>query len=289
MRRRSGVALVVVLWTVVLLATVTAVASSAARGSAQVAANGRALATARAMAESGIVAATTVIDDSLSALAGDSTRRDAFLSRLEPQQAGALPLVQDTLADGVFAVTVLDVSARLDVNETGADGLATIFRTAMNIDDARRASESIVARVRGEAPSTGSSVSANARDAEAQAMRDSLGAALLGQPPSARFRRPFESLDEVLEALQRSGRVDVRAFAQLAPLLTVDGDGRINQRAASPLVRAAATGTLIDRPGRLLCIARGWQQGSSVTREIQALYDVAEDGLRLVRWRESSR
>ncbi len=289
MRRRSGVALVVVLWTVVLLATVTAVASSAARGSAQVAANGRALATARAMAESGIVAVTAFIDDSLVALASDSTRRDAFLSRLEPQLALPQPLMQDTLADGVLAVTVVDVSARLDVNETSVDGLETVFRTVMATDNARRAAVSVVSRVRGEPPPHGSSVSAQSRDAQARAARDSLGAALLGQASSPRYRRPFESLDELFELLQRSGGVDERAFAELAPLLTVDGDGRINQRAASSLVRAAATGTLIDRPARLLCIARGWEKGSTVTREIQALYEVAEDGLRLVRWRETSK
>ncbi|MEQ1692923.1 MAG: hypothetical protein ABMA00_16660, partial [Gemmatimonas sp.] len=93
-RARTGVALVVVLWTVALLATVTALASTSARTSASIAANLRAQATARSMAESGIVAASALIDDSLRVFAVDDAKRDAFLNRLEPIATGALPLLQ---------------------------------------------------------------------------------------------------------------------------------------------------------------------------------------------------
>jgi hypothetical protein len=75
----------------------------------------------------------------------------------------------------------------------------------------------------------------------------------------------------------------------LADELTVDGDGRVNRRAASPRVRAAATGALIDRPSRLLVISRGWQVGRVLTREIQAVFEVSGSELRLVRWREQDR
>ncbi|MCC6430166.1 MAG: hypothetical protein IT354_04600, partial [Gemmatimonadaceae bacterium] len=124
-RRRRGIALVVVLWTVALLATVTAMASSAARTSAAVASNSRAQAVARAMAESGIVAATSMMDDSLRAYRGDATRRSAYLNRLDRPNAAtpARALVEDSLAEGAFAVAVVDVNARLDVNNAGADGL----------------------------------------------------------------------------------------------------------------------------------------------------------------------
>ncbi|MBL0171421.1 MAG: hypothetical protein IPP90_11925, partial [Gemmatimonadaceae bacterium] len=150
MHARRGVALVVVLWTVALLATVTAVASNAARTSAAITANMRAQITARAMAESGIVAASAWIDDSLRALAGDAARRDAFLSRLEPVVTGARPLLQDTLTGGVFAVTVVDVSARLDVNNAGADGLTRLFATVTSPPTARAMAERIDALVRGD-------------------------------------------------------------------------------------------------------------------------------------------
>ena len=52
---------------------------------------------------------------------------------------------------------------------------------------------------------------------------------------------------------------------------------------------AAATGTLVDRPSRLLVIARGWRRDHVLTREIQAVFDVNGAELRLVRWREQDR
>ncbi len=280
-RRRSGVALVVVLWTVALLATVTALASSAARTSAQVASNERALATARAMGESGIIAAMSMVSDSLAALRTDSARSEAFLGRLE--QLGARgPLLQDTLSEGVFAVTIIDVSARLDVNSAGADGLAALLRTVTDDNEARRLAELVDARVRGVSVLGGA---ASTREAEAKTERDSLGNALLGRTTQVGVRHPFQSLDELLEI----EGFDQRILMAIAPLLTVDGDGRVNRRAAPPLVLAAATGSLVDRPARLLFVSRGWQRGHPLTREIQAVYDVADDGLRFVRWREVSR
>lgn len=276
MHARRGVALVVVLWTVALLATVTAVASNAARTSAAITANMRAQITARAMAESGIVAASAWIDDSLRALAGDAARRDAFLSRLEPVVTGARPLLQDTLTGGVFAVTVVDVSARLDVNNAGADGLTRLFATVTSPPTARAMAERIDALVRGDQ---------SAIEDAARRSRDSLSAVLLGRDVSARQRRPFESLD----ALRDVPGLDLAVLAQVAPYLTVDGDGTINRRAASREVLAAASGSLVDAPTRLLLMARGWQIGHPLSRDIEAVFDVAGDGLRLVRWRERDR
>jgi hypothetical protein len=71
-----------------------------------------------------------------------------------------------------------------------------------------------------------------------------------------------------------------------ATWLTVDGDGKINRRAASREVLAAASGSLVDAPSRLLLIARGWQIGHPLSRQIEAVYEVGESGMRLVRWRE---
>lgn len=270
---RRGVALVVVLWTVALLATVTAAASSASRTSAAIAINLRAQATARSMAESGIVAASAIIDDSLRVLVGDRAKRDAFLGRLEPTMTGALPWLQDTLADGVFAVTVVDVSARLDINNAGADGLARLFSTVTSPTNARAMAERIDAVVLGD--------ESGLRDARMRA-RDSLAAVLLGRDVSPRQRRPFESLDALRDVLG----LDLSVLAQVAPFLTVDGDGTINRRAASREVLASASGSLVDAPTRLLLIARGWQRGHPLSRQIEAVFDVADDGLHLVRWRE---
>jgi type II secretory pathway component PulK len=269
------VALVVVLWTVALLATVTAVASSAARRSAELTVNLRAQAMARAMAESGVLAARALIDDSLRAL-GAGEQRNAFLSRLEPEALGASPLVQDTLGDGIFAVTVVDVSARLDINSASEEGLSRLFATAGSPATAREMAHAIAMRVLGE--------EFTADDAALRA-RDSLTAVLLGREWSPRQRRPFESLDE----LRDLPGADLRMLSQVAPFLTVDGDGRTNRRAAPREVLASAAGSLVDAPTRLLLIARGWQRGQLLTRQIEAVYDVAENGLQLVRWREHDR
>lgn len=277
-RSRRGVALLVVLWTVAVLATVTAVASTAARNSASIAANRRAQATARAMAESGIVAATALVDDTLRALATDSAARDAYLAALEPSVESAAALVQDTLGDGVFAVSVVDVSARLDVNSAGADGLRTLFRNFASDDDAARTANAIDARIR----SVGLDVDSASH---ARLQRDSMSAELLGRARPDGIRRPFESLDE----LAAVPGVSMELLQRAATSLTVDGDGRVNRRAASRFVLAAASGSLVDRPSRLLFVARGWERGHALTREVQAVFDVSDDGLRLVHWREQHR
>lgn len=273
-RTRRGIALVVVLWTVAVLATVTAMASGAARSSASVATNTRALATARMMSESGVVAALALINDSLRVYANDSARRDNFLDRLEPIAVGAQPLVSDTLTDGVFAVTVVDVSARVDVNSTSAEGLARLFATVTDRATAERMGERI------ESIASGAALADDNNDL--LRARDSLNAALLGRDRAPTLRRPFESLEAVREALG----ADTTALIAVAEELTVDGDGKINRRGASSRVRAAASGSLVDAPSRLLIIARGWQRGHPLTRQIEVVCDVAPDGLRVVRWRE---
>ena len=277
-RSRRGVALVVVLWTVAVLATVTAVASTAARNSASIAGHRRAQATARSMAESGIVAATALVDESLRALASDSAARSAYLGTLEPSTQAAAPLVGDTLGDGVFAVTVVDVSARLDVNRAGAEGLRVLFRNFASDEDAARAADAIDARVRGIGIDA-DSVS------NARVQRDSVFAELLGRARADGVRRPFESLDE----LATLPGVSMDLLSRAAPSLTVDGDGRINRHAASRFVLAAASGSLVDRPSRLLFVSRGWERGHALTREVQAVFDVSDNGLRLVHWREQHR
>lgn len=283
MHPRHGVALIVVLWTILLLATVTAAASSAARGSAAVAGAVRASSVARAMAESGIVASSARIDRALTGSGPDTLARDAFLLALDANNDA--PFDSDTLGDGVFATTIVDVSARLDVNGAGRDGWFLLLRQFTNEGEARSVSDAIEGYIRGVEPEIGSSAS---RALDTARARDSLVAALLGRgsaPGGDRSRRRIESLDE----LQAIAGVNSELLERVAPLLTVDGDGNVNRRAAAPQVIAAASGSLVDRPSRILIVSRGWLRASPLTREIEAVYDVAFDGLRLVRWREQER
>lgn len=280
-RARHGAALVAALFTIAVLASITAVASSQARQSAAVVQNRRSQAAARAMAESGVIAARLRIEAQLAAVAGDSVRTDAMLASLttaaDAPGAGSA-LLQDSIGDGVFAVVVVDVSARLDVNTAGAEGLQRLFATVTTASEAQQVANAIDARVRGGAL-------VDDANAQARRARDSIGAILLGRSPSSLAMQPFRSLDELLTV------AGMRAewLNAVASDLTVDGDGRVNRRAASSRVLAAATGTLVDRPSRLLLVSRGWRSGQVLTREIQAVYDVVGTELRLVRWREQDR
>lgn len=282
LRKRRGVALIMVLWTIALLAGIVATASSGARSSANVASAVRAGSIAGAMAESGIVAASAEIDTQLRALAGDSLARDRFLTSIV--QDGE-PFVSDSLGDGVFATVVVDVSARLDANAAGAEGWYLLLRNFTNDGEARRTADAVGAYVQGSTPRFGSDA---ARAADESRARDSLVAALLGRTAgtaTSGTRRTIESLDDLLDV----PGVDARLLERIAPFVTVDGNGTINRRAASPQVLAAASGSLVDSPARLLIVSRGWMSGHALTREIQAVYDVSSDGLRLVRWREQER
>jgi type II secretory pathway component PulK len=292
---RRGAALVVALATIAVLASVTAIASSQARRAASVVGNQRSQATARAMAESGVLAARAHIEARLREAGADSTRLDRAFDAL---LTGNGAVLQDTVGDGVFATAVVDVSARLDVNTAGADGLQQLLATVAPPGEARRIAEAIEARVRGDAsgdasgdvsgnaPGTVAGVTSTQTEAMQQRFaRDSVVAALLGRAPTSRVMRPFTSLDELLTVPgMQSAWLDA-----LAADLTVDGDGRVNRRSASRRVLAAATGTLVDRPSRVLLIARGWRRDHVLTREIQAVFDVMGAELRLVRWREQDR
>lgn len=282
-RTRRGVALIVVLWTIVVLATVTAAASSAARGSADVAFALRASSVSRAMAESGIVASSARIDRLLSTRMQDTLAREAFLQSLGTNTGAAFDA--DTLGDGVFSTTIVDVSARLDVHAAGREGWYLLLEQFTNDAEARAAADRIDAHIRGLQPPIGS---AESREQDADRARDSLVASLLGRGSAAAgggSRRTFETLDQLLEV----DGVSDELLLRVSPYLTVDGDGNVNRRAAPPQVIAAASGSLVDRPSRILIISRGWMRGGAITREIEAVYDVAADGLRLVRWREQER
>lgn len=290
---RRGAALLVVLWTVLVMATVAAAAGAASRRSADVTAAGRATAVARAMAESGIVSGVALVERALRE-ARDSVSRDDVLRTLESRHA-ATGLDSDTLDGGAFAVAVIDVSARLDVNEAGAEGWRSLLgdlaasRTAGawrgSPSEIDRLAEAIAARSRGDEPAMGRAADDAIAMAEARAAaRDSVAARFLGRPVRG-TRRPFETVDALLEV----PGVTPELLAAAAPFLTVDGDGRVNRAGAPAIVRRAASGSLVDTPVRLLLVSRGWSLGTPLTREIEAVFEIAGAELRAVRWRERDR
>jgi general secretion pathway protein K len=252
MSQRRGVALVLVLWIVVILGGISAGVVRSARTSTRIAANARAEVIARAAAESGIEAAVAAIEDTLSQLLDADARKDWL-------NAFALRPANDstTLGDGRFAVAIVDVSARLDVNAATQPALQLFF--SQFTDPAEAA-------------------------AIAAAIRSRIDASDPGAPRSFRPVTPIRSLEEL-----RSARlVPEVVLSRAVQYLTVDGDGVINARMASDTVLVAATGELRDEPSRLLFISRGWVSGHPLTSEIQAVYAITGNRLVFSHWRERS-
>lgn len=255
-RPRRGVALVLVLWLVVVLTTISAGVVRAARTSSAIAANARAAVIARAAAESGIEAWVAAIEDSLAGF-GDTAERRDWLNAL----ATGADRDSVALGDGRFAVTVVDVSARLDVNAATESALRTFFSQFTDPAEAAAIARAIRTRIDSGASS---------------------GDATTGLRPLT--VTPIRSLDELHVARLVPGKILERAV----PYLTVDGDGVINQRTASDTVLIAATGELRDEPSRLLLISRGWLGGHPMTCEIQAVYAIVGTRLVFSHWRERS-
>ena len=251
MRQKRGVALVLVLWIVVILGGISAGVVRSARTSTSIAANARAEIIARAAAESGIEGMVASIEDTLSQLAEPDARRD-WLNALGTTGAGD----SIVLGDGRFSVTVVDVSARLDVNAATQSALRVFFSQFTDPGEAASIASAIRSRI-----DSGRSGSAS--------------------PLSV---TPIRSLEE----LRLARLVPDAILARAAPYLTVDGDGVINSRTASDTVLVAATGELRDEPSRLLLISRGWVTGHPLTCEIQAVYAITGNRLVFSHWRERS-
>ena len=255
LRSRPGVALVLVLWIVVILAGVSAGMVRSARTSTGIAANARASVIARAAAESGLEALVAAIEDTLARFENAGDRKDwlnALALRPDPDSF--------SVGEGRFLVTVVDVSARLDVNAATLPALQTFFSQFTNPAGAAAIAGAIRQRI------------------DAGESSD----------PSTTFRvrsaTPIRSLDE----LHQRGLVPDPVLARAAQYLTVDGDGAINARTASDTVLVAASGELRDEPGRLLLISRGWVSGHPLTCEIQAVYAISGNRLVFSHWRERS-
>ena len=255
LRSRRGVALVLVLWIVVILAGVSAGVVRSARTSTGIAANARAGTIARAAAESGIEAIVAAIEDTLARFENADDRKEWL-------NAIALQSNPDSfsLGEGRFQVTVVDVSARLDVNAATLSALQTFF--SQFTDPAGAASVANAIRQR---------IDSGASD-----------------NPAAAFRPRSATLIRSLDELHQRRLVPEAILARAAQYLTVDGDGAINARTASDTVLVAASGELRDEPSRLLLISRGWVSGHPLTCEIQAVYAISGNRLVFSHWRERS-
>jgi type II secretory pathway component PulK len=245
MTPRRGVALMLVLWVIVVLGGIAVTVTSHTRAATDLHSNLRARTVARYAAESGVVAAVATLQRAMENAGEDAEARRLVLNDPERTISAMSTL---TLGDSRAQITVVDASARIDVNAATVDVLQDLFTRVGHA---------------GTASST------------ARAIRRHIDAV----PGRAQL---LQSLDEVATL----PGVDADAIRSAAEYLTVDGDGQINERTAPPVVKAVARGSLGLEPTRLVFVVRGWQNGHPLTHEIQAVYAVQGNLLAFVRWRE---
>jgi hypothetical protein len=246
--RRKGATLVLVLWVLLVAGAVGASATHSARGVSVATDAARARLVARHAAESAILATAAGIQAALQRAEGNAGARAVLLAQPEAlaERAG-----EWAWGDGRAQASVVDVSARLDINVVDEAALVRFFSAFGPADAAAQTAAAIRRRV-------------------------------AGTPAEA---TPVRSLD----ALGDIPGVDTALLARAAGDMTVDGDGQFNRRSASPAVRAALGTAGGEEPTRLLIVARGWRDGHPYTHEVQAVYQVEGTRLTFVRWRERDR
>jgi type II secretory pathway component PulK len=259
MRNERGFTLMLVLWLIVVLGTISATIVVATRETASLTGNVRARLTGRYAAESGVAVATSEIESALQARP-DSVDRERYLNQLE---VALRERAETPLGDGAFSVTLVDISARLDVGGTDEEALIRFF----SLFDPSAAA---------------ATASAIRRHIDQGTVTATPGSQSISGGSTLAAARQLRSLDE----LEQVPGVNLGLLRAAAPYLTVDGDGKINRATASDTVMVAASGSLQDEPSRVLVVSRGWLRGHSLTHEIQAVYAIAGNQLTLVRWRE---
>jgi general secretion pathway protein K len=303
-RPPRGVALILTLWLIVVLGAVAASVTASTRSASTLTLNLRSRATARYAAESGVVAAIARLYQVL-ARARTPEERVLALSSLDQHFAA---LRDADIGAGRFSVTVIDASARIDLNRAPEETVRGLLAQLAGDRDA----ESLTAALQDWKDADG------LRRPQGAEAGDYRGAGSPFVPANGPLRR----LDELSRI---AGFTDSLARA-LAPYVTVDGDLKINVNTAPEAVLAAIRGvgpagarTLMARrkmggffvtaaalseavrggpfgpgaslqldvlPARLLVVSRGWEPGRPLTHEIQAVYELRGSNLVLRSWRE---
>jgi general secretion pathway protein K len=305
MRRRRGVALMLVLWLIVVLGTIATGVVAATRSEADQIGNLRARVTARYAAESGVVAATARLRELLGS-AGSREEEAALFRDIDERFA---ELREVPLGEARFGVTVVDLNARIDLNTADDVTLLAFFRQFAG----------------GQAASALMNALQDWKDPDDRPRPGGAEA-----PDYARAGSPFRPTNRALRRLDELPRIagfsDELAL-KVAPYVTVYGDGKINVNTAPESVLAAiprlgpdgartviawrGSGdvfgsiadvfgafqrarlsesipmwTLATTPTRLLIVSRGWEVGRALTHEVQAVYDLSGAQLTLRAWTE---
>jgi general secretion pathway protein K len=275
---RRGVALIFVLWILVLFGLAIGELLVRARTEARMALTQKSRAVAQYAAESGILATTTALQTLL-----DSADEpvDFAASARHLDTLGHEPAELAT-SEAQFAVSVVDLNARLDLVHTDSTILRALF--AEFISDERAAT--IVGALR-HVPITRFSELARvpgADDAFALAVARYVTVSSDGMVDVNAAPEP------VLAALPGVGPAKAQAFVERREAGEVFQSTAAFRPAPGSGAPVPIEGTLLTIvPTRLMIVSRGWQRGSPLTHEIQAVYLVLGGSLSLHSWEERER
>lgn len=275
---RRGVALIFVLWILVLFGLAMSELVARARTEARMVATLKSRAVAQYAAESGILATTT----SMRMLLDSATDQAALALRARHLDTLGRAAAGIALGEEQFAVSVLDLNARLDLVHADSTVLRAFFAEFVPGERA----DAIVAGLRA-VPVT--------RFAELARVPGADDALALAVAPyvtalSDGFINVNTAPEPVLAALPGIGQAKAHALVQRREA----GDPFTSADAFRPTpgsgVAVPVEGTLLTiAPTRLLIVSRGWQRGSPLTHEIQAVYLVFAGALTLQSWEERDR
>jgi general secretion pathway protein K len=274
---RRGVALLVVLLLLVVLGIVAAEVGGAARLEGNLVVTLRARTVARYAAESGVLAATARVDALLDSVRA-AVERPVMFHRLA---AYVGPLKDVDIGGARFSVAFSDLNARLDLNRGDPRALRALFGQFTT----QSRSEVIVASLRSRPLGRMGELVAVPGVDETLA----LAVAPYVTVWSDGMVNVNSAPEPVLAALPGLGEANAKSLvgqreagAVFLPAVHAQpGEG------AQIAFATAPPGVLVTTaPSRLLVISRGWQQGSPLTHEIQAVYAVAGAQLLLQAWQE---
>ncbi len=299
-----------VLWLIIVLGVIAAGVVAVSRSQINLVQTARSRTVARYAAESGVVAATERLRELLRAAGTPEEQIRAFGSFEEELISAG----EQRLGQARYQVAVVDLNARVDLNESPERVLLGFFAQFVGEDQATALVEALGDWV----------------DDDDEPLPNGAEAADYARAGSP-FRPPNRPIQRLEELTRVRGFTDSIA-GLIAPYVTVWGDGRINvnsaplpvlaalpelgQSGAERLIAARESdgvmgtkvivlsrlresglgggqlGDFTTIPSRILFVSRGWEEGHPLTHEIQVVFQVhglqLEDGpyFRVRHWTE---
>ena len=212
--RKSGVVLVLVLWTIVLLSALAMAASTTFRGFAGVIGLSQDRVKAEALLDAGVEAAAAIV------------------GRVSERQPLSPRTFDISLATGSAHIELSDETGRIDINKAPVKVLSALLGHS-GVDGADALARAIdVLRLR-DHPAQTTGPAADAASADAPSAQDGAANKESDKPPA---------FSDVRQLIQTPG-MTWAIIAAIAPLVTVFGDDKVNALTASPEVLLALPGT----------------------------------------------